>query len=69
MLFFQRLLMTYIKKGQSNLAKAASNALHTLQAQDSVVLAVREECRQSQNLKMGYVTALRTPEFTLRSFG
>jgi len=38
------------------LAKAASNAPHTLYAQDSVAVAVPEIYRQSQNLKVGRVT-------------
>jgi len=45
-------------KTQSNLAKAASNAPH---AQDFVVVAVREICRRSQNLKVGHVTPPMAP--------
>jgi len=43
------------------LTKAASNAPHTLHAQDSLALVVPEICRGSQKLKVGHVTALRTP--------
>jgi len=35
-------------RGQSNLAKAASNARHTLHSQDSVATAVPGICKQSQ---------------------
>jgi len=43
-------------RSQSNLAKAASNAPHTLHAQDSIAVAVPEICRQWQNLNAGNVT-------------
>jgi len=36
-------------KGQSNLAKAASNALHTLHALHSITIAVPKICRRSRN--------------------
>jgi len=42
-------------RGQSNLAKAALNTLHTLHAQDSIAVAVFEISRQSQNLIAGHV--------------
>jgi len=44
-------------RGQSNLAKAASNTPHTLHAQDSVAVDVPEIRRQSQNLKVDHVTS------------
>jgi len=50
------------QEGQSNLAKTASNAPHTLRAQDSVAVAVPEICSQSLNVKAGHVTPPRTSE-------
>jgi len=47
-------------KGQSNLAKAASNVLHTLHALDSITIVVPKICRGSQKLKVGHVTQTRT---------
>jgi len=49
-----------LTRGQSNLAKAASNAPHTLHAHDTVVVAVPEIHRQSKNLKAGHVTPTTT---------
>jgi len=46
-------------RGQSNMAKAASNAPHTLHALDSVTIDVPKICRGSQKLK-GHVTQMRT---------
>jgi len=45
-------------RGQSNLGKAASNALHTLHAQDSAAISVSEICMRLQNLKVDHVTPL-----------
>jgi len=45
-----------------NFAKAASNAPHTLHAQDSVAAAIPEICQQSQNLQVRHVTLYRTPK-------
>jgi len=47
-------------RGQSNLAKAASNALHTLHALDSRTTAIPKICRGSQKLQVGHVTQTRT---------
>jgi len=49
-----------LTRGQSNLAKAASNALHTLHAWDSITIAVPKIWRGSQKLKVGHVTQMRT---------
>jgi len=49
-----------LTKGQSNLAKAASNAPHSLHAVDSITIAVPKICRGSQKLKVGHVTQPRT---------
>jgi len=46
-------------RGQSNLAKAASNAPHTPHALDSITIAVPKVCRGSQKLKVGHVTQTR----------
>jgi len=50
---------TKTTKGQSNLAKAASNAPHTLHALDSMTVAVSKICGGSQKLKVGHVTKTR----------
>jgi len=49
-------------RGQSNLAKAASNVPHTLHAQDSVAVAVPEMCRQSQKLNVGRPGFSQSPD-------
>jgi len=43
-------------RGQSNLAKAASNAPHTLHAQDCLALSVTGTFRRLQKLEVGHVT-------------
>jgi len=42
-------------KGQRNLAKAASNAPHTVYALDSITIAVPKICSGSQKLEVGHV--------------
>jgi len=56
-------------RGQSDSAKAASNAPHTVHAQDSLALAVPKICMESQKLKVGHVTPLPTTyDLVLHSF-
>jgi len=57
-----------ITRGQSNLAKAASNVQHTLHAQDSVAVAVPEICNLSQKLKVDYVTPPTPHDLLLHFF-
>jgi len=45
-----------ITQSQSNLAKAALNALHTLHALDSITIAVTKIYRGSQKLKVSHMT-------------
>jgi len=45
-----------VTRAQSNLAKAASNVLHTLHALDSMTIAIPKICRGSQKSKVGHVT-------------
>jgi len=48
-----------ITRGQSNLAKAASNASHTLHALDFITIAVPKICGGSQKLSVSHVTQIR----------
>jgi len=50
-----------VTRGQSNLAKAASNAPHTLHSQDSLATAVPKICTQSQKVQVGHMTMHPTP--------
>jgi len=49
-----------VARGQSNLAKAALNAPHTLHALDFITIAIPRICRGSQKLNVGHVIQTQT---------
>jgi len=53
-------VISKITRSQSNLAKAASNALHTLHALHSITIVTPKVCMGSQKLKMGHMTQTQT---------